>query len=46
LLFFVEWFYKIIIPVTVGGMLAFVALDAQFRIRKRLSKNKNAEVKK
>jgi hypothetical protein len=46
LLFFVDLFYKIVIPVTVGGMVAFVAIDAQFRIRKRLSKNKKAEVKK
>jgi len=46
LLYFVNLFYKIIIPVTVGGMLVFVAVDAQFRIRKKLSKNKAAEVKK
>ena len=46
LIYFVDLFYKIVIPVTVGGMIAFVALDAQFRIRKRISKNKNTEVKK
>jgi len=46
LLYFVNLFYKIIIPVTVGGMLVFVAVDAQFRIRKKLRKNKTAEVKK
>jgi hypothetical protein len=45
LIFFVDLFYKIIIPVTVGGMLAFVVIDAQFRIRKKLSKNKTTEVK-
>jgi len=46
LIFFVDLFYKIIIPVTVGGMIAFIAIDAQFRIRKKLRKNKAAEVKK
>jgi hypothetical protein len=45
LIFFVDIFYKIIIPVTVGGMIAFVAIDAQFRIRKKFRKNKT-EVKK
>jgi len=44
LLFFVDLFYKIIIPVTIGGMLVFVLVDAQFRIRKRLSKNEATEV--
>jgi predicted CXXCH cytochrome family protein len=46
LLFFVDLFYKIIIPVTVGGMLAFIAIDAQYRIRKKISKKNNTEVKK
>ena len=46
LIFFVDLFYKIIIPVTVGGMALFVVIDAQFRIRKKFSKSKPAEVKK
>jgi hypothetical protein len=45
LIFFVDLFYKIVIPVAVGGMLAFVVIDAQFRIRKKLNKNKTAKVK-
>ena len=45
-LFFVDLFYKIIIPVTVGGMFVFVVVDAQHRIRKKISKSKAAEVKK
>jgi hypothetical protein len=46
LLFFVSLFYKIVIPVTIGGMLAFVAIDAQYRIRKKISKKNIAKVKK
>ena len=45
LLYFVNLFYFIVIPVTIGGMILFVLLDAQHRIRKKISKNKSAEVK-
>jgi hypothetical protein len=44
LLFFVDLFYKVVIPVTVGGMIVFVAVDAQFRIRKKFSKKDTKEV--
>ena len=46
LLFFVDLFYKIVIPVTITGMLAFVAIDAQYRIRKRINKKNIAKVEK
>jgi hypothetical protein len=46
LLFFVDIFYKIVIPVTITGMLAFVAIDAQYRIRKKISEKKIAKVEK
>ena len=45
-LFFVNLFYRIVIPVTVGGMLVFVAVDPQHRIRKKIKKTKTAEMKK
>ena len=40
LIFFVNLFYKIIIPVTIGGMLVFIASDVGHKIFKRVEKRK------
>ena len=37
--FIVQWFYRIIIPLLIGGMLLWVALDATRRIRRRRLRN-------
>ncbi len=37
--FYVDWFYKIVIPVTIGGMLAFVISDI---VRRLIDKRKGA----
>lgn len=40
LIYFVDMFYKIVIPVTIGGMLIFIGSDISNKIRKRLERRK------
>jgi predicted PurR-regulated permease PerM len=37
-IYYVNLFYTIIIPLVIGGMLAFVLLDAARRIKNRVQK--------
>lgn len=40
LIFFVDLFYKIIIPLTIGGMLVFIASDVANKVSKKLENRK------